>query len=146
VVGPLAVAAAALGGGLWGAIPGFLKARFGSSEVINTIMLNYVASSLLVFLIGSNQASFFGSTVALPFKAPGGEAKSLELGEGARLGSLVGLLGLRSGENAVSLALPLALAGLGLGLALFRGPLRRRLGPALGLGLLGLVAGLLLRG
>src|SRR5690606_34266796 len=27
---PLAVAASALGGGLWGALPGFLKARFGA--------------------------------------------------------------------------------------------------------------------
>jgi hypothetical protein len=31
-----ALLAGAIGGGLWGAIPGFLKARFGSHEVINT--------------------------------------------------------------------------------------------------------------
>src|SRR6266511_1749221 len=34
--------AAVLAGGLWGAIPGILKARFGSHEVINTIMLNFL--------------------------------------------------------------------------------------------------------
>lgn len=56
---PLTVIAAALGGALWGAIPGFLKARFGSSEVINTIMLNYIASALFIFLIGSNSFPFF---------------------------------------------------------------------------------------
>src|SRR3990172_12804394 len=36
-------------GGLWGAIPGVLKARFGSHEVINTIMLNFVAVALVSY-------------------------------------------------------------------------------------------------
>jgi general nucleoside transport system permease protein len=50
---PAAILAAALGGGLWGALPGWLKARFGANEVINTILLNYIASSLLLFLLSS---------------------------------------------------------------------------------------------
>jgi simple sugar transport system permease protein len=50
---PLAVLAAALGGGMWGALPGWLKARFGANEVINTILLNYIAASLLLFLLSS---------------------------------------------------------------------------------------------
>lgn len=33
-------------GALWGAIPGFLKAKRGSHEVINTIMLNFIAAGL----------------------------------------------------------------------------------------------------
>src|SRR6476619_4491773 len=36
---PLTCLAAILSGAVWGAIPGVLKARFGSHEVINTIML-----------------------------------------------------------------------------------------------------------
>ena len=44
-----AVLAAALLGGVWGAIPGVLKARFGAHEVINTIMLNFVAFALVAF-------------------------------------------------------------------------------------------------
>ncbi|MBI2845495.1 MAG: ABC transporter permease [Chloroflexi bacterium] len=40
---PLALAAGFLGGALWGFIPGFLKARVGAHEVINTIMLNWIA-------------------------------------------------------------------------------------------------------
>ena len=40
---PLCLAAGALGGGVWGSIAGALRARFGASEVITTIMLNYVA-------------------------------------------------------------------------------------------------------
>lgn len=43
-------AAAALAGGAWGAIPGALKARFGAHEVINTIMLNFVAFALVSYL------------------------------------------------------------------------------------------------
>lgn len=41
---PLALLAGMLGGAIWGAIPGFLKAWRGTHEVITTIMLNYVAS------------------------------------------------------------------------------------------------------
>jgi ABC-type uncharacterized transport system permease subunit len=46
---PLCFAAAILAGGVWGAIPGVLKARFGSHEVINTIMLNFVAVALVSY-------------------------------------------------------------------------------------------------
>jgi general nucleoside transport system permease protein len=44
---PLCMLAAIAAGGLWGAIPGVLKARFGSHEVINTIMLNFIAIALV---------------------------------------------------------------------------------------------------
>jgi general nucleoside transport system permease protein len=47
----LAVAAGTLAGALWGAIPGFLKARTGAHEVIVTIMLNYVAIQMTSFLV-----------------------------------------------------------------------------------------------
>jgi ABC-type uncharacterized transport system permease subunit len=53
----VAVIAAALGGALWGAIPGLLKARTGAHEVITTIMLNYVAGSLLLYLL-TNVSAF----------------------------------------------------------------------------------------
>ncbi len=42
----LAGAAAVLAGTIWGVIPGWLRARRGSHEVINTIMLNLIASGL----------------------------------------------------------------------------------------------------
>ncbi|MDG4760146.1 ABC transporter permease [Micromonospora sp. WMMD710] len=50
----VAVLAGALGGALWGFIPGILKARAGAHEVINTIMLNYVATYFLTWLIVQN--------------------------------------------------------------------------------------------
>lgn len=48
---PLALAAGALGGALWGFIPAILKARFGAHEVINTIMMNYIAFRLSEWLL-----------------------------------------------------------------------------------------------
>ncbi|MFF3856900.1 ABC transporter permease [Micromonospora sp. NPDC002575] len=47
----VAVLAGAAGGALWGFIPGILKARTGAHEVINTIMLNYVALYFLSWII-----------------------------------------------------------------------------------------------
>lgn len=48
---PLCLIAGAIGGGIWSGIAGFFKAKWGVSEVINTIMLNYVATYLVSFLI-----------------------------------------------------------------------------------------------
>ena len=46
---PLCCIVAIVAGAIWGAIPGVLKARFGSHEVINTIMLNFIAVALLSY-------------------------------------------------------------------------------------------------
>src|SRR5215213_4770645 len=46
---PLCILTAIVAGGLWGAIPGILKAKFGSHEVINTIMLNFIAVALVSY-------------------------------------------------------------------------------------------------
>tara|TARA_Y100001970_G_scaffold291609_1_gene429428 strand:- start:1425 stop:2492 length:1068 start_codon:yes stop_codon:yes gene_type:complete len=42
---------ALLGGGLWGGIPGFLKARFGVNEIITSLLLNYVSVAWLDHLL-----------------------------------------------------------------------------------------------
>lgn len=46
---PLCCAVAIAAGAIWGGIPGLLKARFGSHEVINTIMLNFIAVALVSY-------------------------------------------------------------------------------------------------
>jgi simple sugar transport system permease protein len=51
LVVPLAILAAAAFGGLWGFIPGWLQARRGSHVVITTIMLNFIASALMTYLL-----------------------------------------------------------------------------------------------
>ena len=48
---PLAFAIAALAGGLWGALPGYLKARWAVDEIVTTIMLNYVAIFFTDYLV-----------------------------------------------------------------------------------------------
>jgi len=48
---PLALTVAALAGGLWGAVPGWLRARRGSHEVINTIMFNFIAAGVTSWLV-----------------------------------------------------------------------------------------------
>lgn len=53
---PLFILAAAIGGGLVGAVPGVLKARFGAHEVIVTIMLNFIVLALLNYLISAKLA------------------------------------------------------------------------------------------
>ncbi len=45
----LCVVTAITAGAFWGAIPGILKAKFGSHEVINTIMLNFIAVALVSY-------------------------------------------------------------------------------------------------
>lgn len=47
----VAVLSGIIGGALWGGIVGVLRAYTGAHEVITTIMLNYVAFNLLVFLL-----------------------------------------------------------------------------------------------
>ncbi len=51
---PLAVLGGLLGGALYGAIPGFLKARNGAHEVIVTIMLNNIALLGLTWVLKTN--------------------------------------------------------------------------------------------
>lgn len=47
---PMCITTAVIVGGFWGFIPGYLKAKFGSHEIINTIMLNFIAVALVSYL------------------------------------------------------------------------------------------------
>ena len=47
----LALIAGMIGGGIWAAIPGALKAYTGAHEVINTIMMNYIALNTISYLM-----------------------------------------------------------------------------------------------
>ncbi len=48
---PLALLAAMLGGVAWALVPIALKLRRGAHEVITTIMMNYIASAVILYLI-----------------------------------------------------------------------------------------------
>ena len=48
---PLAIMASAIIGGIWAFIPGYLQAKRGSHVVITTIMFNFIASAVMVYLL-----------------------------------------------------------------------------------------------
>lgn len=48
---PLAIVGAAAFGGLWAFLPAYLQAKRGSHIVITTIMFNFIASALMVYLL-----------------------------------------------------------------------------------------------
>ena len=50
---PLCMVGAFAGGGVVGAVPGALKARFGASEVIVTIMLNFIVLAFLNWIVAA---------------------------------------------------------------------------------------------
>jgi len=103
---PACIATAALAGAAWAAIPGVLKARFGAHEVINTIMLNFVAFALVAWL---GRGLFVAATV-----------HTAEIGPGAVLPRLGGLIApLRGSPANVAILLALVAAVL-VGFLLFR--------------------------
>lgn len=48
---PAVFIASFIGGGVWGAVPGLLRARWKMSEIITTILMNYVGFWFLSFLL-----------------------------------------------------------------------------------------------
>lgn len=68
----LAMIGAAIGGGLWAGIAGWLKAQTGANEVIVTIMLNNVAVYLVGYLL--TQPGFKRGGSANPISPPIGES------------------------------------------------------------------------
>jgi simple sugar transport system permease protein len=61
---PIIILAGALGGALWGGIPGVLKARTGAHEVIVTIMLNNIAVLYVRWLVNSQDPVLLRDTGA----------------------------------------------------------------------------------
>ncbi len=81
---PLAVLAGLLGGAIWGAIPGYLRAKTGAHEVITTIMLNYVAIRFTDYLINKPFLDRSSSAPRTPFIQPSAQFPYL-FGESYRL-------------------------------------------------------------
>lgn len=55
---PLLLIVGMVGGAFWAFIPAILKAKRGVHEVITTIMMNYIALTLMVFFVGDLSAPF----------------------------------------------------------------------------------------
>lgn len=67
---PLVIIVGMIGGFIWGAIPGLLKAYTGAHEVINTIMLNFIAVLFVDWLIKSNDPVILLDTTASVPRTP----------------------------------------------------------------------------
>ena len=78
---PLMFIMAAIGGALWGLIPALLKTHFNAEETLTTLMMNYVALFLLLYLVngpwrdpdGMNfpQSVMFSDSAILPYVIEG---------------------------------------------------------------------------
>jgi ABC-type uncharacterized transport system permease subunit len=60
---PLVLLAGAVGGGVWGAIPGAFKAYFNVNEILSTIMLNLVAVQFMNYLLSGPMIARSGYAV-----------------------------------------------------------------------------------
>lgn len=86
----LSVLAGFVAGGIWGFVPGFLKAVSGAHEVVSTIMLNYVAVQLLAALV-SGPLKVPRSPSPVTFDV-GNAAFPIILGRNGHLGIVLALL------------------------------------------------------
>jgi len=98
---PIAILGAAVFGGLWGFIPGWLQARRGSHTVITTIMLNFIAAALMTYLMvnvlikpgqQAPESATFAETVWMP-----------------RMQDVMALIGVDIGRSPLNAALIIAL-------------------------------------
>lgn len=50
------IVAGAIGGGIWAAVPGILRAYFKTNEIITSLMLNYIAGIIATYLIFESES------------------------------------------------------------------------------------------
>ncbi|MDQ3559227.1 MAG: ABC transporter permease [Pseudomonadota bacterium] len=99
---PLAIGGGALFGAAWAFIPAWLQARFGSHVVITTIMFNFIAASLMVWLL---------TTVLKPPGSQQPETRTFEAGATLpKLGELFSAFGADLGAAPLNVTLFVALA------------------------------------
>lgn len=63
---PVVLAFGALTGGLWVLVPAVLRAKLGTSEIVGTLLLNYVALNLVNYFIFGSRGFFRDPTTAFP--------------------------------------------------------------------------------
>lgn len=90
----VAILAGALGGAIWGGIPGLLRAKTGAHEVIVTIMMNHISVYLLAYLLTTSAFQRPGRADPISPQVAETAMYPLLLGPGFRLhaGFIVALL------------------------------------------------------
>jgi len=81
IVLPLMILAAIAGGGLMGFIPGLLKGKFNTNEIVVTMMLNFIAFWVTAHMIKDGG----------PFMGSGGEGEGFKLPESLQPGLFLGM-------------------------------------------------------
>jgi simple sugar transport system permease protein len=96
---PVMMLAGMLAGGIWGFIPGFLKARFNVNEIISSLMMNYIAISWMNFAIfgmwsegGFQMSPKFPDNAALPRLLSLAKQFPIFRGLTTHLGLLIGIV------------------------------------------------------
>ncbi|SER81062.1 ABC transporter permease [Rhizobium sp. NFR03] len=101
VVFPLAILGSAAFGAMWAFLPGWLQAKRGSHIVITTIMFNFIASSLMVYLL---------TRVLKPLGSMAPQTRTFEAGgQLPKLDWLLGIFGLDIGNAPFNVSFLLAL-------------------------------------
>jgi ABC-type uncharacterized transport system permease subunit len=98
---PLAIAAGVLAGMAWAYVPAWLQAHRGSHIVITTIMFNFLASTLMVWLLVNVVRVSAGDMVESRAFAAGASLPNAK--------AVLGLLGIAWPDTPLNLAFPLAL-------------------------------------
>ena len=99
---PAGIIASAFFGAAWAAIPAWLQARRGSHIVITTIMFNFIASALLVYLLVNHLKLPSSMSPETPSFPPGAHLPTAH--------EMLGWIGVRFPKSPpVNIALPLAL-------------------------------------
>ena len=97
----IAILSAFIFGGIWGAIPGYLQAKRGSHIVITTIMFNFIAASIMVWLLA-------GMLMAPGQMSP--ETRSFADGVAlAKMHNLFALVGIKVAKSPLNLSFVVAL-------------------------------------
>ena len=97
----IAILSAFIFGGVWGAIPGYLQAKRGSHIVITTIMFNFIAASIMVWLLA-------GMLMAPGQMSP--ETRSFADGVAlAKIHNLFALMGIKVAKSPLNLSFVVAL-------------------------------------
>ena len=97
----LAIPVSALMGAAWGAVPGYLQAKRGSHVVITTIMFNFIASAIMVWLLA-------GTLMEQGQMAP--ETRDFADGVGLiKFHEIAGMMGIKVARSPLNLSFVIAL-------------------------------------
>lgn len=103
---PFAILGAALLGGVWALVPAWMQAKYGSHIVITTIMFNFIAATLMVYLLVN--------VLIVPGKMAPETRMFLPGGQLPKLDWLMALLGMKLGSAPLNVSFLIALVMCGL--------------------------------